>query len=91
MRNVVRWCGLCAVLMFAVGFSLPHWDAGYPWCFDVAFVASGCILLGIALRTPLLVLAQQRTGVLASVFAVSLALFFAGTVFRAGSMKGEIL
>lgn len=73
---------VCAIPMFLLGFLLPHLENGYPWCLDIAFVASGYILAGIAIRKPMLILAQQKSTVLAAVFAVSLAVLFCGTVLR---------
>lgn len=77
---------LSAVAVFAIGFLFPHLEQGYPWCLDVAFVASGFILMGIALREQILIIAQQKTIVLSAIFAVSLAIFLCSTVFRADSL-----
>ena len=72
--------------MMAVGFLLPHSEAGYLWCIDVAFTASGFILLGAAFRIPLLILAQQRLSVLFMLLAGSAVVFCAGTFWRADSL-----
>lgn len=78
--------GLCAVPMFLIGFLLPHLETGYPWCLDIAFVASGFILAGIALRKTFLILAQQKWFVLAGVFIVSLAVLYCGTILRGDAL-----
>ncbi|MDO4796893.1 MAG: acyltransferase family protein [Coriobacteriales bacterium] len=74
--------GLIALPMFAIGLLLPYLEQGYPWCLDVAFVATGIILLGMALRRTLLVFAVQTEMVLIASFVASLALLILGTVAR---------
>ena len=59
-------CLLPAALCLAVGFLLPEIENGYPWCLDVAFTATGCILLGVALRDRVLRLQACRGWVLAA-------------------------
>lgn len=90
-QNTARACGVCAVPMFVIGFLLPKLPNGYPWCADVAFVAAGFILLGIALRNPILILAQQKGGVLGIVFAGSLALLLGGTVLRGDALELSLM
>ena len=84
-------CGICAVPMFAIGFLLPSLEGGYPWCLDVAFVASGFILLGIAFRYQILVLAQAKTWVLITSFLGSLLVFMIGTVLRGDSLDLSLM
>ncbi|MBQ9197519.1 MAG: acyltransferase family protein [Clostridia bacterium] len=91
VQNMARACGICAVPLFAVGFLLPTIQNGYPWCADVAFVAAGFILLGVALRKPLLILAQQKAWVLGAVFAGSLALLLVGTVLRGDALELSLM
>ena len=91
IQNMPRACGICAVPLFAIGFLLPTIQNGYPWCADVAFVASGFILLGVALRKPLLILAQQKVWVLGAVFAGSLALLLGGTVLRGDALELSLM
>ncbi len=74
--------GISAAVMLAAGFLFPHLESGYPWCLDIAFTSAGFILAGIALRKPVLILAQQKTAVLAAVLTVSLLLLYAGTFLR---------
>lgn len=83
--------GLSAIPMFLVGFLLPHLETGYFWCLDIAFVASGFILAGIALRKPLLILAQQKVLVLIAVFIVSLGVLFCGTVLRGDALVFSLM
>lgn len=79
-------CAICAVPMFAVGFLLPSLESGYPWCVNVAFVASGFILLGIALRHHILVFAQAKTWVLIVTFVCAAVVFWIGTGWRGDSL-----
>ncbi len=79
-EKVRLYCGLSSVPFLAVGLLLPYLEGGYPWCFDVALVATGFVLLGISLRNPLLILAQQKGWVLLAVLAISTVLFCFGTV-----------
>jgi len=65
------------IALFAIGYLLPHPEIGYPWCFDVALEAAGCMILGVALKKDVLKLAVQKGTVLiglllatASIFAV---------------------
>lgn len=87
IQNMPRACGICAVPMFAIGFLLPTIQNGYPWCANVAFVAAGFILLGVAFRKLLLILAQQKGWVLAATLAGSLTLLLCGTVLRGDSLE----
>ena len=77
---------ISAVAVFVIGFLFPYLEQGYPWCLDVAFVASGFILLGIALRETILIVAQQKGIVLGLIFVVSLAIFLCSTLLRADSL-----
>ena len=79
--------GLLAIPMFAVGFLLPKVKNGYPWCLDISFVASGFILLGIALRQRILILAQAKGWVLGAVTAASAIVFACGTVLRGDALE----
>ena len=91
IRNITRACGVCAVPMFVIGFLLPTLPNGYPWCANVAFVAAGFILLGVALRNPFLILAQQKGWVLSAVFGGSLALLLGGTVLRGDALELSLM
>ena len=86
VKNLPLWCGICAVPMMAIGLLLPHSEAGYFWCIDVAFTASGFILLGAAFRIPLLILAQQSMARLWTVLVVSAVVFCMGTFGRADDL-----
>lgn len=81
-KNISKCCGVCAIPMFVIGFLLPHPQSGYIWCFDVAFVATGFILIGIAMKRTYLIVAQQKTIWLVVGTLVSILLFSAGTIFR---------
>ena len=77
---------ISAIAMFAIGFCFPYLEQGYPWCLDVAFVASGFMFMGIGLREPILIIAQQKGIVLSVIFMASLAIFLCSTVLRADSL-----
>ena len=72
--------GILAVPMFAVGFLLPKLEGGYPWCLDVSFVAAGFILMGIALRKRILMLAQTKGWGLCVLTAAAAAVLICGTI-----------
>ncbi|MBQ8094253.1 MAG: acyltransferase family protein [Clostridia bacterium] len=91
LKNVTRASGICAVPLFVVGFLFPKLQNGYPWCFNVAFVAAGFIMLGVAFRTPILILAQQEGWVLGAVFAGSLGLLLGGTVLRGDALELSLM
>ena len=48
----------------AAGALFPDIDIGYPWCVNVAFVAAGFILLGIALKHVMIGVSVQKGWVL---------------------------
>ena len=79
-------CVYAAIPMFLIGFLCPKLKMGYPWCLDVAFVAAGFILLGIALWEPILVFAQETELKLGAMFAVSLVVFYLGTAARGDAL-----
>lgn len=82
---------LSGVVMNLIAFLLPHIEGGYPWCADVAFMAAGWILFGIAFRLQVLIFAQQRTSVLILSFIASLVLFYFGTIFRGDSLDLSLM
>ena len=76
-----------AVASFAIAFLLPHNDAvGYPWCFDVSFMALGFVLLGYALKGILDRLNQLSLGKITVLFFLSLALSIAGFWYQGESL-----
>ena len=84
--DVASKCALFSIPMFIIGLAAPKLSAGYPWCLDAAFVGAAFILLGIAARKPLLILAQQKGVTLAFVFVISLSLLFCGTYLRGDNL-----
>lgn len=84
-------CGYAAVPMFLIGFLLPKFKMGYPWCLDVAFVAAGFILSGIALWETVLVFAQETELKLSALFAVSLVVFYLGTAARGDTLELSLM
>ncbi len=91
VKNFEKWCVVFALILFAIGLNIPVIEGGYLWNFDVAFIAGGFILLGMALRLPILILAQQENFILALVFIASLILFYVGTFARADSLDLSIM
>lgn len=83
--------GLLAIPLFAVGFLLPKIEGGYPWCLDVAFVAAGFILLGIALRRQLLIFAQSKGIILCAFTAIAAAVLFCGTILRGDALELSLM
>ena len=64
-----------ATVCMAVGVLLPTIEIGYPWCFNVACVAAGFILLGMAVKNGVIELSVQKGWVLLSLLAASVAVF----------------
>ncbi len=64
-----------AVICLVVSILFPDIEIGYPWCLNVAFAATGCILLGIALRKVIIELSVQHEWILIALLCVSIALF----------------
>ena len=91
VKNFEKWCVVFALILFAIGLNIPVIEGGYLWNFDVAFTAGGFILLGMALRLPILILAQQKNFILALIFIASLILFYVGTFARADSLDLSIM
>ncbi|MDT3844233.1 MAG: acyltransferase family protein [Bacillota bacterium] len=87
VKNKDAVLGVLAILMFAVGVLLPKLDNGYPWCLDVSFVAAGFMLLGIALRQRILILAQAH-GLALVVFTLASAIvLICGTIVRGDAFE----
>ena len=49
-----------SIVCVIIGVLLPEIEIGYPWNINVAFVAAGFILLGVALRNVIIELAVQK-------------------------------
>jgi fucose 4-O-acetylase-like acetyltransferase len=86
-KNLNTVLGFLAIPMFAVGFLLPKLENGYPWCLDISFVASGFILLGIALRKGILIFAQAKAWILAVFTAAVAAILACGTILRGDALE----
>lgn len=91
MKNVNDILGLLSIPMFAIGFILPKLENGYPWCMDISFVASGFILLGIALRQRILIFAQSRGWALMVFTLASIALLACGTILRGDKLELSLM
>lgn len=64
-----------AAVFMVIGVLLPDIAIGYPWCLNVAFVAAGCILMGIAIKKGVIVLSVQKGWLLAVLLTVSVAVY----------------
>ena len=83
-RNV--FIALAAAAGFAIGFLLPTIGSiGWPWCLKSAFTVTGFLLTGMLLR-PVVAFLSKKPYLPAGVFALSLTVFFAGTVLRMESL-----
>jgi len=69
------WWWVIGAAMMLVGVLLPKFTIGYPWCFDVAFVAGACVLFGVLLKNPLIELSVQRMGLLVLLLIASVAVY----------------
>lgn len=69
-----------AAVCLVLGAVLPDIEIGYPWCLNIAFVASGFILMGIAVKNGVIELAVQKGWVLFVLLAASAALYAAAVV-----------
>ena len=58
-----------------VGALLPDIDIGYPWCVNVAFVAAGFIMMGMALKHVMIGIAVQKGWVLIACLAACVGLY----------------
>ena len=90
-KNINLWLGILAVPMFAIGFMLPKIEIGYPWCLNVSFVATGFILLGIALRQQILILAQSTGWILFIITVVSGVMLAFGTILRGDALELSLM
>jgi len=64
-----------AILLMCLGGVLPSPEIGYPWCLNVACVAAGCILIGIAARRLMTILSARRGPVLIGLFVISVCIY----------------
>ncbi|MDO4219216.1 MAG: acyltransferase family protein [Synergistaceae bacterium] len=69
------YAAIVSIPAFAVGFSLPKISNGYPWCFDVAFVALGFMLIGYSLKERLIALHSRKLRHITTLLVMSTALF----------------
>ncbi|ETP71782.1 acetyltransferase, fucose-4-O-acetylase [Lachnospiraceae bacterium JC7] len=90
-KNMNLWLGILAVPMFAIGFLFPKIEIGYPWCMNVSFIASGFILLGIALRQQILILAQSKTLMLFLITLISGIMLTFGTILRGDALELSLM
>ena len=62
-------------ICLVIGVLLPDISIGYPWCFNVAFVAAGFILMGVAAKHIVIGISVQKGWVLFALLAASVGLF----------------
>lgn len=86
LGNKKTGCGIFMILFFVIGMILPKLPTyGYPWCINVAFVASGFMLLGFLLRDAIEIIARKPAFIIAGL-VIFIALFCLGTVLRSGDL-----
>lgn len=64
-----------AIILLLTGSLIPCPPLGYPWGINVAILASGFILLGIALRTSLIIMAVEKGWIMIAVLIASILLY----------------
>ncbi len=76
-----------AAISLAIGVLLPNIGGlSYPWCFDIAFTATGFMLLGYSIRDGIERIAK-KPAIALGMFAVSAAALLAGTLFRGDKLE----
>jgi len=83
-RNIIL--STVAVVAIAIGVILPSIEIGYPWNFNVALVATGCILFGIVLKKTLIELSYQKISLLFALLIASIAIY-AVTIYLRGDVQ----
>ena len=83
--------GIITILFMIIGFVIPHPEKGLPFGLDIAFVASGFILLGIIFHHHILIFAQEKTSILIISFVLSLLVFFGGTILRGDALDLSLM
>ena len=80
-----------AALSLTIGVLLPKiGDLSYPWCLDIAFTATGFMLIGRLIKDVIERIAKKPVIVL-GMFAVSAAALSAGTIFRGEKLEMVLL
>jgi len=69
-----------ALLFLMIGGVFPSIEIGYPWCFDVAFVAAACMLLGVASKRLVQALSVQKDWVLGVLLVVFICVYALGVI-----------
>lgn len=64
-----------AAALFLTGIFLPKTSIGYPWCLDIAFVASSCMLFGVILKNRCIGLGVQKLSLLFGIMILSIVVF----------------
>lgn len=80
-----------ALAMLLIGVFLPKISIGYPWCLDVAFVASSCILFGIILKNWCIGLGVQRLGLLFGMMVLSVAIFVVSVILSGDNFTNMMM
>lgn len=76
-----------AAISLMIGVLLPSIESlGYPWCLDIAFTATGFMLLGYSIRDVIERIAKKPAIVLC-IFVASAAALLAGTIFRGEKLE----
>jgi len=70
-----------AIISFAIGFNLPKLKGGYPFCIDVAFVATGIMLMGYIVKGFISKLDASPFKFQLPLFVISTILLAVGVIF----------
>ena len=89
--NRQLYYSIVMILFFIIGFIIPYREAEYLWCFNVAFVAAGFIMLGVLFRKQLIILSQQKLWMLFTEMIVSIVLMYFGTVYRGDALDLSLM
>ena len=82
---------IITILFFIIGFIIPYIEAEYIWCFNVAFVAAGFIMLGVIFRKQMIILSQQKLWMLFMGLIVSIVMMYFGTVYRGDALELSLM
>ena len=74
--NNRRFYLIPAFICLIIGSLFPDLEIGYPWCVNIAFTASACILLGVAVRDDSIKLTVAKEWVLFSLLFGSILIYY---------------
>jgi len=83
--NTYVFAIIASIIIFAIGFILPHPEKGYPWCLDAAVIVAAFILLGYAIKPLLNKLYEKSILIHVIVMVVSFGLLAGGILVQNGN------